>query len=186
MTEWSKEWTLSFVIPLPKKGNLKQCHNYRTISLISHPSKIMLRVIISRLKATAEEMLAKEQAGFRPGRSTVEQIFKNRVIKKHLQHQRDLFHNFVNFKKKFDTVWHVGLWQVFRRFNIEEGLVLAIQALYENSSSAVLLNSQLGEFFKTTAGVRKECLLLPILFNLFLEKIMQGTLHDHRTSIPIG
>ena len=55
-----------------------------------------------RLKAQAEKLLAEEQAGFRPGRSTVEQIFNSRVIiEKHLQHQRDLFHNFVDFKKAF-------------------------------------------------------------------------------------
>ena len=187
MKEWPKKWTQSLVIPLPKKDNLKQWQNYRTISLISHPSKIMLRVFLKRLKAKAEGLLAKEQAGFRPGRSTSEQICNSRVIiEKHLHHQRDIFHNLIYFKKAFDRVWHAGLWQVLRSFNVGEELVQAIQALYENSSSAVLLNRHLGEFFKTTAGVRKECLLLPILFNLFLEKIMQGTLHDHRTSIPIG
>ena len=60
--------------------------------------------------------------------------------------------------------------------------VQAIQAIYiyENSSSAVLLNSQLGEFFKKTVGVRQECLLSHILFNLFLVKVMQETLHDHQ------
>ena len=73
--EWPKEWTQSLVIPLPKEGNLKQCQNYSTISLISHPSKIMLRVILNRLKDKAEELLAEEQADFRPG--TVEQIFNS-------------------------------------------------------------------------------------------------------------
>ena len=61
-----------------------------------------------------------------------------------LQHQRDLFPHFIDFKKAFDRVWHVGMWQVFRSFNIEEGLVQAIQTQNENSSGAVLLNSQLG------------------------------------------
>ena len=66
--------------------------------------------------------------------------------------------------------------------------VQAIQAIYidENSSSAVLLNSQLGEFFKKTVGVRQECLLSPILFNLLRDKIMLEPLHDHHTSISIG
>ena len=68
------------VIPSPKKGNLKQCQNYRTISPISHLSKIMLRVTLNRLKTNAEELLADEQVGFRPGRSTVEQIFNSRAI----------------------------------------------------------------------------------------------------------
>ena len=69
---------------------------------------------------------------------------------------------------------------------VAEGLVPGMQALCENSSSAVLFNSQLGEFFKTTVGVCLGCLLSPILFNLFLEKIMQETLNDHHTSISIG
>ena len=71
---------------------------------------------------------------------------------------------------------------------MDEGLVQAIRALYENSSSAVLLNIRLGEFFKTIIGVRQGCLLLPIPLSLFLEKIMlmQETLHDHQTSISVG
>ena len=58
----------------PKKGNLQLCQNYRTISLISHSSKVMLKVILNRLKPQAEEIIAEEQAGFRAGRSTTEQI----------------------------------------------------------------------------------------------------------------
>ena len=115
----------------------------------------MFRVILNRPRIKVEELLAKVQAGFRPGRSAVEQIFNSRVItEKHLQHQHDLFNNFIDCKKACARVWHVlGLRQVLRSFNVHEGLVQAIQALYENSSSAVLLNSQLGEFFKTMVGV---------------------------------
>ena len=91
------------------------------------------------------------------------------IIMKHPQYQRDLFHNFIDFKKAFERVWHAGLWQVIRSFNIEE-LVQAIQALCKNSSSAVLLKSQLEEFFKTTEGDRQRCSLSPILFNWFMER----------------
>lgn len=185
--QWPTEWTQALIIPLPKKGNLRQCQNYRTISLISHTSKIMLRVILNRLKKEAEEQLAEEQAGFRAGRSTVEQIFTCRIMmEKHLQHQRDLFHNFIDFKKAFDRVWHDGLWQVLRKFGIEEGLIQTIQALYNNTSSAVLLNNQIGDYFKTTVGVRQGCLLSPVLFNLFLENIMRETLYDFHSTISIG
>ena len=83
----AEKWTQSLVIPLPKKGNFKQCQSCRIINLVSHPGKILLRVILSRLKAKAEELLAEELAGVRPGRSTVEQIFNSRfIIEKHLQH----------------------------------------------------------------------------------------------------
>ena len=68
-------WTQSLVITLPKKGNLQQCQNYRTTSLISHPSKVMLKVILNRLKSQAEKIITEKQAGFRAGRSTTQQIF---------------------------------------------------------------------------------------------------------------
>ena len=63
---WPEEWTKSLIIMIQKKGNLRCCNNYRTISLISHPSKIMLRIILNRLKGKAEELLSEEQADFRP------------------------------------------------------------------------------------------------------------------------
>ena len=73
--EWPTPWTQSLVITLPKKGNLQQCQNYQTISLISHPGKVMLKIILNRLKPQAEKTIVKEQAGFRAGWSTTEQIF---------------------------------------------------------------------------------------------------------------
>ena len=96
-----------------------------------------------------------------------------------------MFHNFIDSKQAFDRDWNAGQWQVFRSFKIKKGLVQAILAPYENPSSAVLLNSQLREFF-TTAGVRQKYSLSPIMFNLLLEKIMRETLYDHHTSISLG
>ena len=82
------------------------------ISLISHPSKVMLKIILNRLKSQAEVIIAKEQAGFRKGRSTTEQIFNLRILcEKYLRHQQDLYHVFINFKKAFDRVWHANLGQ---------------------------------------------------------------------------
>ena len=69
--EWPTPWTQSLVITLPKKGNLQRCQNYRTISLISHPSKVMLKIILNRLTPQAEKIIAEEQAGFRAGRSWI-------------------------------------------------------------------------------------------------------------------
>ena len=85
---WPTPWTHSSVITLPKKGSLQQCQNYRTISVISHPSKVMLKIILNSLKPQAEKIIAEEQAGFRAGRSTTEQIFNLRILcEKYLQHQ---------------------------------------------------------------------------------------------------
>ena len=103
---WSEEWK-SLIITIPKKGNLLCCKNYRTISLISHPSQIMLRIILNRLKDKAEELISEKQAGFWPKRSTTEQIFNIRLlIKKHVDHHQDLYDNFIDLKKAFDRVRH--------------------------------------------------------------------------------
>jgi len=89
------------------KGSLRLCQNYRSISLVSYPSKIMLRVLLKRIKGKAEGILTEEQGGFREKRTTVEQIFNIRLlIEKHILHQHVLYHNFINFKKAFDRVWH--------------------------------------------------------------------------------
>ena len=109
--EWPTTWTQSLVITLPKKGNLQLCQNYRTISLISHPSKVMLKIILNRHQPQTEEIIAEEQAGFRAGRSTTEQIFNLRILgEKYQQHQQNLHHVFKDFKKAFDRVWHEALW----------------------------------------------------------------------------
>ena len=78
--KWPMKWAKSILIPLPKKGTLNECANYRTVSLISHASKIMLRIILRRFSSQIKPSLAEVQAGFRKGRSTVEQIFNLRVI----------------------------------------------------------------------------------------------------------
>ena len=185
--QWPQKWTQSLIIPIPKKGNSRQCQNYRTISLICHASKVMLRIILNRLRNRAEEILSEEQAGFRPRRSTTEQIFNVRLlIEKHLQHQHNLYHNFIDFKKAFDRVWHEGLWQALRHYNFNNNLIQVIQALYTDSCSAVLINNSIGESFRTSIGVRQGCLLSPVLFNVFLDNIMEKALHEFHTSITIG
>ena len=107
--EWRTPWTQSLVITLPKNGNLQQCQNYRIISLISHPSKVMLKIILNRLKPEAEKINVEEQTVFRPGCSTTEQIFNLIMLcERYLQHHQDLYHVFIDFKKSFDRVWHFG------------------------------------------------------------------------------
>ena len=71
----------------------------------------MLKIILSRLKPQAEKIIAEEQAGFKAGRSTTEQIFNLRILcEKDLQQQQDLYHVLIDFEKAFDRVWHATLW----------------------------------------------------------------------------
>ena len=185
--EWSTPWTQSLIITLPKKGNLQLCQNYRTISLISHPSKVMLRILLNRLKPQAEEIIKEEQVGFRAGRSTTEQTFNLRILcEKYLQHQQSLYHVFVDFKKAFDRVWHAALWATMRLYNINDNLIRTIECLYNKATSAVYHDNNIGEWFRTTIGVRQGCLLSPTLFNIILERIMADALEDHEGTVSIG
>ena len=152
------------VITLPKKGNLQQCQNYRTSRLINHSSKVMLKITLNRLKPKAEKIIAEEQAGFRASRSTTEQILNLRIhCEKYLQHQKDLYHFFVDFKKAFDRVWHAALWATMKKYNISTNLVRVIKSLYDEATSAVLFNGSIGDWFRTTIGVRQGCLLLSLI-----------------------
>ena len=86
--EWPTTWTQSLVITLSKKGNLHLCQNYRTISLIIHPSTVMLKIILNRHQPQAK-IIAEKQASFRAGRSTTEQICNLRILcEKYMQHQQ--------------------------------------------------------------------------------------------------
>jgi len=90
--EWPEEWTFSTFIPLPKKDDLKKCANYRTIALVSHASKILLRIILERIRVKTETEIADEQAGFRQGRGTRDQITNLRILMhKAREHQQPLY-----------------------------------------------------------------------------------------------
>ena len=109
---------------------------------------------INRLNPQAEKIISEEQAGFRNGRSTVEQITNYIIImEKHIEILKDLFHNFIDFKIAFDRVWHQGLWQVMDNFGISDGITQLIKSLYKSSTSAILLDNIKGDYFKTTVGV---------------------------------
>ena len=94
-----------------RKAILQLCLNNKTISFISHSSTVILKIILNRLQPQAEEIIAEEQAGFRPGRSTINQIYNFRIIcVKYLQYQQNLYHVFIYIKKTFDRVCHEALW----------------------------------------------------------------------------
>ena len=93
---------------------------------------------------------------------------------------------FIDFKKAFDRVWHKALWATMRKYNINHNLIQLIEELYNNASSAVFYNGKIGEWFRTSVGVRQGCLLSPTLFNIFLERIMEDALEDHDGTVSIG
>ena len=73
-----------------------------------------------------------------------------------------------------------------KKYNISANLIRVIENLYDKATSAVLVNSSIGDRFRTTAGVQKGCLLSPTLFNIFLERIMTDALEDHEGTVGTG
>ena len=103
----------------------------------------MLKIILNRLKPQAEKTIVEEQAGFRAGRSTTEQIFNLRILcEKYLQHQQDLYHVLIDFKKAFDRVWHTAMWATMKKYNISANLIRVIKNLYDKATSEVLFQQQ--------------------------------------------
>ena len=102
----------------------------------------MLKIILNKLNQQAEKIIAEEQAGFRAGKSTTQQSINLRIIcEKYLQHQQDLYHVFIDFKKAFDRVWHAALWATMKKYNISTNLIRVIKtsmtrSLVQSSSTA--------------------------------------------------
>ena len=90
----------------------------------------MLKIILNRLKPQVEKIIAEEQAGFRAGRSTTDQIFNLRILcEKYLQRQQDLYHTFIDFKKAFDRIWHAALLATMKKYNTSTNLIRVFKHL---------------------------------------------------------
>ena len=103
--QWPQDWKRSVFIPLPKKGNTKECSNYRTIVLISHTSKVMFKILQIRLQQYVNHELPDVQAGFRKGRGTRDQIANIRwIIEKARAFQKNIYFCLLTMPKPL-TVW---------------------------------------------------------------------------------
>ena len=102
--QWQQDWKRSVFIPIPKKGNAKECSNYHTIALTSHASKVMLKILQARLQQYVTCELPDDQAGFRKGRVTRDQIANICwIIKKAREFQKNIYFCFIDYAKAF--VW---------------------------------------------------------------------------------
>ena len=105
----------SVFIPIPKKGNAKQCSNYRIIAVTSHASKVMLKILQARLQQYVNRELPDVQTGFRKGRGTRDQIAKiHWIIKKAREVQENIYYCFIDYAKAFDCVDHNKLWKILK------------------------------------------------------------------------
>ena len=105
--QWPQDWKRSVFIPIPKKDNAIKCSNCHTISLISHASKVMLKILQARLQQYMNCELPDVQAGFRKGRRTRDQITNiHWIIEKAREFQKNIYFCFIDYAKAFDGVDH--------------------------------------------------------------------------------
>ena len=105
--QWPQDWKRSVFIPIPKKGNGKECSNCHTIALISHSSKVILKILQTRLQQYVNCELPDVQAGFRKGRGTRDQLANiHWIIEKEREYQRNIYFCFIDCAKAFDCVDH--------------------------------------------------------------------------------
>ena len=110
---WPDDWKRSVIILIPKKGNAKECSNYRTIALISHSSKVMLKILQARLQQYMNYELPHVQAEFRKGRGTWDQTDNICwIIKKAREFQKNIYFCFIDYAKAFDCVEHNNLREI--------------------------------------------------------------------------
>ena len=113
--QWPQDWKRSVFIPIPKKGNAKERSNYHTTALISHASKVMLKILQARLQQYINHEIPDVQAGFRKGRGTRDQIVNICwIIKKAKEFQRNIYFCFIDYTKAFDCVDHNKLWKILK------------------------------------------------------------------------
>ena len=105
--QWPQDRKRSVFIPIPKKGNAKECSNYCTIALISHASKVMLKILQARLQQYMNRELPDVHAGFRKGRGTRDQIANIQwIIEKARKFQKNIYFCFIDYTKAFDCMDH--------------------------------------------------------------------------------
>ena len=118
--QWPQDWKRSVFIPIPKKGNAKDCSNYCTLALISHTSKVMLKILQSRLQQYMNRELPDIQAGFRKGRGTRDQIANiHRIIKKAREFQKNIYFCFIDYAKALTTWITTNCGKFFKRWQYQ-------------------------------------------------------------------
>ena len=123
-------------IPIPKKGNAKESSSYCTIALISHASKVMLKILQARLQQYMNYELPDVQAGFQKRRGTRDQIANIRcIIKKAGEFQENIYFCFTDYAKTFDCVDHNKLWKILKETGIPDHLTCLLRNLYKGQES---------------------------------------------------
>jgi len=178
------DWKKAMIAKIPKKGDLTKCDNSRGISLLSIPGKVFCRVIMERIRKGVEEKLRGEQAAYRKGHGTAEQIFILRnIVEQSIEWQAPLYINFIDFRKAFDSIVREKLWNILKSYGIPELFVDIIKEMYKGSMSCVINNRQTSEWFPVRTGVRQGCVMSGFLFIIAVDWIMRKTTTGRKTGL---
>ena len=136
--QWPQDWKKSVFIPIAKKGNPKECSNYRTIALISHTSKVMLKILQAKLQQYVNRELPDVQAGFRKGRRTRDHITNICwIIGRAREFQKYIYFCFIDYDKAFGCVDHTTLRKILQKMGIPDHLTCLLRNLYAGQEATV-------------------------------------------------
>ena len=147
--QWPQNWTRSVFISIPKKGNAKECSNYRTTALISHASKVMLKFLQARLQQYVNREHLDVQAGFRKGRGTGDQIANiHWIIEKARECQKNIYFYFIDYTKAFDCVDLTKLWEILKEMGLPDHLTCLLRDLYAGQEVTVRTRHRTTDWFQ--------------------------------------
>ena len=171
----ASDWKRSVFIPIPKKGNAKECSNYCTIALISHAGKVMLKILQARLQEYVNCELPDVQVGFRKGRGTRDPIANiHWIMEKAREFQKNLYFCFIDYAKASDCVDHIKLWEILQEMGIPDHLTCLLRNLYAGQEATVRTGHGKTDWFQIGKRVHQGCKLSPCLFNLYAEYIRRN------------
>jgi hypothetical protein len=172
-------------VPLWKnKGSRRECDSYRGISLLSQVGKIYAKSIENRIRPIIEPQLSNNQFGFRKNKSCTDAIFTLRQLsEKAIEYNINLNAIFIDQEKAFDRVNRNKLWRVLEEYGVKGQILENIMALYKNSQSAVKTTTGLSDWFKISSGVRQGCVLSPLLFITYMDRITKSANENNNSDI---
>ena len=169
-----QDWVNAILIPIPKKGDLSSCDNWRGIALLDVVGKAAARVVQNRLQAIADRILPESQCGLRRQRSCIDMIFSVRQLQeKILENKTQDFFVFVDLKKAYDSMLRDGLWLVLACLGVPPKLVNVILAFHEDMSAQIRLDGSLLDSIPVNNGLRQGCTMAPVLFTLFMCAVVE-------------